>query len=196
MSGNGRFRAFSSLDRPRRRFVQDGEVNVTVVNPRPRQGLDALGPVRSAVSPHERAEAAEAALAAERAQHERTERSLRDAQAALLDLRTKQGHADLARTEAEQRLAEARAELAALRMAMPPAPAAAPVEGDAAIVVTRRRGRPPKQATDGEASPAAPKRRGRPPKQATAAEGAPPAPKRRGRPPKQAPALEGAPVAP
>jgi len=154
LSGNGRYRVLSSFDRPRRRFVQDGEVPVTVVNARPRQGLDALGPPRSAISPHERAEAAEAALGAERSAHERTERLLREAQASLLDLQTKQGHAELARGEAEQLLSEARAELAALREELATAriaqttfrPASLAVDGSEEPV-RRKRGRPRKIVT-------------------------------------------------
>ncbi len=122
---------------------------MTVVNARPRQGLDALGPPRSAISPHERAEAAEAALGAERSAHERTERLLREAQASLLDLRTKQGHAELARGEAEQLLGEARAELAALREEL-------------AIARTAQTAfRPASRATDGSEEPLR-RKRGRP----------------------------------
>ena len=113
MSGSGRQRLFSSFDRPRRRFVQDGEVPVTVIHPRPRQGLDALGPPRAGASPLERAEVAEAALGTERAAREQAERLLREAQATILDLRTKQGHAELARAEADDVVAALRAELAA-----------------------------------------------------------------------------------
>ena len=149
MSGNGRYRVLSSFDRPRRRFVQDGEVPVTVVNPRPRQGLDALGPPRSAISPHERAEAAEAALGAERGAHERTERQLREVQASLLDLQTKQGHAELARGEAEQLLSEARAELVTLR------------EELATARIAQATFRPASIAADGSEEPAR-RRRGRP----------------------------------
>ena len=137
MSGSGRQRVFSSFDRPRRRFVQDGEVPVTVIHPRPRQGLEALGPARPGVSPLERAESAEAALATERTAREQAERALREAQATILDLRTKQGHAELARAEAadaaealrvelatqRQELAETRAALAAAETARARAPA-------------------------------------------------------------------------
>ncbi len=118
MSGSGRQRLFSSFDRPRRRFVQDGEVPVTVIHPRPRQGLDALGPPRAGASPLERAEAAEAALGTERAAREQAERLLREAQATILDLRTKQGHAELARAEADDVVAALRAELAAAQTAL------------------------------------------------------------------------------
>jgi hypothetical protein len=118
LSGSGRFRFSSSLDKPRRRFVQDGEVPVTVLNARPRHGSDPLGMPRPGSSPLERAEAAEAALEAERSARETAERQLREAQATILDLRTKQGHAELARREEDAATAAAREELAMLRMTL------------------------------------------------------------------------------
>lgn len=147
MSGSGRQRLFSSFDRPRRRFVQDGEVPVTVIHPRPRQGLDALGPPRAGASPLERAEAAEAALGTERAAREQAERLLREAQATILDLRTKQGHAELARVEADDMVAGLRAELATAQGALAAAQEAlarqadAPVSSIAAPVRGRRKAR-------------------------------------------------------
>jgi hypothetical protein len=135
---------FSSFDRPRRRFVQDGEVPVTVIHPRPRQGLDALGPPRAGASPQERAEAAEAALGTERAAREQAERLLREAQATILDLRTKQGHAELARAEADEIVAALRADLAATQGSLAAAQealASAPAPGVVAPVRGRRKAR-------------------------------------------------------
>ena len=79
-----------SGDRPRARFVQDGDVPVTVLNrARPHEG-DAG---------NSRLSAAEAALASERTARSRAERSLAEMQATVHDLQTKWGHAELARQE-------------------------------------------------------------------------------------------------
>jgi hypothetical protein len=75
---------------PRRRFAQDGEVPVTVLNGRRDHPADA---------PVNRLEAAETAVAAERARREQAERALAEAQAMIHDLQTKLGHASLAQTE-------------------------------------------------------------------------------------------------
>jgi len=73
----------------KRRFVQDGEVPVTV-----------LGGRHAGAETHaSRAEAAETALATERSQRERAERALAEANAAIHDLQTKLGHASLAHQE-------------------------------------------------------------------------------------------------
>lgn len=100
----------------KRRFVQDGEVPVTVVSgrghgePAPLRGSPSAGP--------NRLEAAEAALAAEIATRQQVERALAEAQATVHDLRTKLGHAEIARTEAvdhwhreQETIASLRAEL-------------------------------------------------------------------------------------
>ncbi len=93
----------------RRRFVQDGEVPVTVVRREP--SVDA-----AAVPQSSRLQRTEAALAAETANRERAERALADAQNQIRDLKTKIGHAELARAEAvdiarrEREAAAARAE--------------------------------------------------------------------------------------
>jgi chromosome segregation ATPase len=76
----------------RRRFVQDGEVPVTVV--RRDSVADAAAPQSS------RLQRTEATLAAETAARERAERALHDAQAQVAALQTKIGHAELARVEA------------------------------------------------------------------------------------------------
>ena len=76
----------------RRRFVQDGEIPVTVV--RRDSVADAAAPQSS------RLQRTEAALAAETAARERAERALHDALAQIAALQTKIGHAELARVEA------------------------------------------------------------------------------------------------
>ena len=92
----------------KRRFVHDGEVPVTLVHglvSSRREHADGNGTRPSPnAQPTNRLEVAEAALAAEIATRERAERSLAEAQAAVHDLRTKLGHADLARQEAVEAL--------------------------------------------------------------------------------------------
>ena len=198
MSGSGRFRFTSSLDKPRRRFVQDGEVPVTVLNPRSRHGSDPLAMPRPGSSPLERAEAAEAALETERAARENAERQLREAQAAILDLRTKQGHAELRRMEEDGQATAVREELAALRATLRERDEqvaqlqVALERASAARPVTSRPGRRPARpaldelavaadatetAVSADEAPATPKRRGPGRPKATAS-----TPARRGRP--------------
>ncbi len=82
----------------RRRFVQDGEVPVTVVS---RVPADAAHPGAGTSAPtSSRLQRVEAALAAETAGRERAERALHEAQAAVQALQTKMGHNDLAKSEA------------------------------------------------------------------------------------------------
>lgn len=82
----------------RRRFVQDGEVPVTVVR---RDVPDATHPGSGQATPtSSRLQRVEAALAAETASRERAERALHEAQAAVQALQTKIGHNDLAKNEA------------------------------------------------------------------------------------------------
>jgi hypothetical protein len=82
----------------RRRFVQDGEVPVTVVR---RDAPDAAHPGAAQSGPtSSRLQRVEAALAQETAGRERAERALHDAQATVQALQTKMGHNDLAKTEA------------------------------------------------------------------------------------------------
>ena len=82
----------------RRRFVQDGEVPVTVVRrdapDAAHQGGGQAGPTSS------RLQRVEAALAQETAGRERAERALHEAQATVQALQTKMGHNDLAKNEA------------------------------------------------------------------------------------------------
>jgi hypothetical protein len=82
----------------RRRFVQDGEVPVTVVRrDSPEVSHSSPGPAGRTSS---RLQRAEAALVAETAARERAERELHEARAAVRALETKIGHTDLAKTEA------------------------------------------------------------------------------------------------
>ena len=101
----------------RRRFVQDGDVPVTVV--RRDQGLDNAAQRASLNSPgSNRLQRTEAALAAETAARDRAERSLAEAQATAHDLQTKIGHAELAKHEATEALRREREETAAIRAAV------------------------------------------------------------------------------
>ena len=82
----------------RRRFVQDGEVPVTVVrrdaSETPAAGTPAAGPS------HSRLHRVEAALQAEVTARDRAERALHEAQAMVQALQTKIGHNELAKNEA------------------------------------------------------------------------------------------------
>jgi len=84
----------------RRRFVQDGDVPVTIVrrdgNPDPL----ANRPAAQVPPSQSRLQRTEAALAVETAARDRAERALADAQAIIRDLQTKIGHAELAKNEA------------------------------------------------------------------------------------------------
>ncbi len=95
--------------RPGPRFVQDGDVLVTMVG-RPRQH-DADGPGAPSLS---HLGVAEAALATERAARETAERSLQEARATIHDLQTQQGHTELARREASEAVRAAQDGLEAL----------------------------------------------------------------------------------
>ncbi len=158
----------------KRRFVQDGEVPVTLVHglTGARRDHHEAGAARVA-APTNRLEVAETALAAEISSREKAEKALAEAQAMVQQLQTKLGHADLARQDAVAALqretetitdlraaladAEARAAAAeAARVAADDAlaTAQAPVAGDQApvagddVTVVRpepaRRGRKPK----------------------------------------------------
>lgn len=96
----------ASADRPRRRFVPDGAVPVTVISRHRSDEADGLPTSRAAI---------EAALQDERAARDRAERSLQEALAVVRDLQTKLGHAELAHREASATAQAARAEADALR---------------------------------------------------------------------------------
>lgn len=163
----------------KRRFVQDGEVPVTLVH-----GLTGArrehhdpGAARAA-APTNRLEVAETALAAEIALREKADKALAEATAMVQQLQTKLGHADLARQDAilalqreKETIAELRAALAdaearaesadAARIAAESAPVVAaslPTRSEAALPRPEpaRRGRKPKvlTAASGRAAPA------------------------------------------
>ena len=101
-----------SGERPRARFVQDGDVPVTVLNrTRPHE-------VEGANGGSNRLSVAEAALASERTMRLRAERAVAEAQTALHDLQTKLGHAELARQELAGRVEVDKAAFEAERAAL------------------------------------------------------------------------------
>jgi hypothetical protein len=94
-----------SLDRfapggHRRRFVQDGDVPVTIVRRDGNADPHANRPATLVPPQQSRLQRTEAALAMETAARDRAERALADAQATIRDLQTKIGHAELAKNEA------------------------------------------------------------------------------------------------
>ena len=100
----------------RRRFVQDGDVPVTIVR---RDSPDSPGARPAALVPpsQSRLQRTEAALAVETAARDRAERALADAQTIIRDLQTKIGHADLAKNEAVEALRQEREAHAAVALA-------------------------------------------------------------------------------
>jgi predicted nucleic acid-binding Zn-ribbon protein len=88
----------------KRRFVQDGEVPVTVLHGR-----------REHEGPTNRLEAAETAAASEHNARERAERALVEAQAVIHDLQTKLGHAQLAQVELQESARRERENTASIR---------------------------------------------------------------------------------
>ena len=85
----------------RRRFVQDGDIPVTVL--RRDQGHEApvhRGVASAAAPTSSRLQRTEAALTAETSARERAERILAETQSVMRDLQTKIGHAELAKNEA------------------------------------------------------------------------------------------------
>jgi len=101
----------------RRRFVQDGDVPVTVLRREPGhdQPQHRAAPVSAPAPTSSRLQRTEAALTAETAARTQAERALAETQAALRDLQTKIGHADLAKTEAIDALRRERDGIGALR---------------------------------------------------------------------------------
>ncbi len=101
----------------RRRFVQDGDVPVTVLRREPGHDVSQhrVAPTAPPAPTSSRLQRAEAALAAETAARVQAERALSETQAALRDLQTKIGHADLAKTEAIEALRRERESHASLR---------------------------------------------------------------------------------
>lgn len=89
----------------RRRFVQDGDIPVTVLRREPAHETPVhRGAAPAALPTSSRLQRTEAALAAETAAREKAERTLLEVQAHARDLQTKIGHAELARTEATETL--------------------------------------------------------------------------------------------
>ena len=100
----------------RRRFVQDGDIPVTVL--RRDQGYEApahRGVAAPQVPTSSRLQRTEAALAAETAAREKAERALAETQAVARDLQTKIGHAELAKNEAVDTLRRERESITELR---------------------------------------------------------------------------------
>lgn len=156
-------RSVSFHDRQKRRFAQDGEVPVVVINSRRDHPADMPAP---GALPVNRLEIVETALKAELEARQRTERSLAEAQATIRNLETKLGHIELAKQEAAATARQAQVAqhelgiaLAAERGARQKAeetlqtaladrePAEGPgrphVARDAVEAPVRRRGRPP-----------------------------------------------------
>jgi hypothetical protein len=97
----------------RRRFVQDGDIPVTVL--RRDQGYEApahRGVAAPSAPTSSRLQRTEAALAAETAARDKAERSLAETQTVVRDLRTKIGHAELAKDEATDALRRERESIA------------------------------------------------------------------------------------
>jgi hypothetical protein len=112
-SGRGPDR-FNSGSAHRRRFVQDGDVPVTVLRREP--GHEAPRTAAAATAPSSsRLQRTEAALAAETAARERAERALAESQASARDLQTKIGHAELAKNESINALQHERESISGLR---------------------------------------------------------------------------------
>jgi hypothetical protein len=85
----------------RRRFVQDGDVPVTVLRRDLGHDVPAHRGIAAPAAPtSSRLQRTEAALAAETAAREKAERSLAETQSIVRDLQTKIGHAELAKNEA------------------------------------------------------------------------------------------------
>lgn len=150
-----------SLHRPPRRFVKDGEVQVTMVRrTHPSEAAAGLGPAA-----HSQLESARQTIRSQAVATERAERALADAQNAIRDVRTKLAHERLAKDEALQALRRVEAERDAAQVT---------IQAMRIEVATERVGREKleqelrrvleardakKAQVDGQ-----PKRRGRPPK--------------------------------
>ena len=100
----------------RRRFVQDGDIPVTVLRRDQGHEAPAHRGVAPAVAPSSsRLQRTESALAAETAAREKAERVLVETQVIVRDLQTKIGHAELAKTESVEGLLRERALLSQLQ---------------------------------------------------------------------------------
>lgn len=93
----------------RRRFVQDGDVPVTVLRrDQPHEAPAHRGVATPPAPTSSRLQRTEAALSAETAARDKAERLLAEMQSVVRDLRTKIGHAELARNEAVDALRQER----------------------------------------------------------------------------------------
>jgi hypothetical protein len=154
------------LNRPKRRFVSDGEI--PVVHGRLQRRDEVSGP--QATPAPNRVEVAEATARFERDAREKAERLLAEAQATVHDLQTRLGHAQLAATEAQNALEAERTAAEALRAALREAEQQADsaraekvaaeqmLQAAQAAAAVPRQDRPEPEAT----TPAIPRRRGRP----------------------------------
>jgi hypothetical protein len=102
----------SPSGRTTRRFVQDGEVPVTVVRGRWTEAQSANQPVVNRLA------VAEEAAETERSRRERAERALQESVDAVRDLQTQQAHIELARDEALQALKRSAGALESLHAAL------------------------------------------------------------------------------
>ncbi len=159
----------------KRRFVQDGEVPVTLVHGLTGARREHHEPSAArAAAPTNRLEVAETALAAEISSRERAEKALAESQAMVQQLQTKLGHSDLARQDALAALQREKETIADLRTALAEAEARAVAEADArAVAVEAARVAAENALAAAQAKPAgndetverpAPARRGRKPK--------------------------------
>ncbi len=100
----------------RRRFVQDGDIPVTVLRRDQSHEPPAHRGVAAPPAPtSSRLQRTEAALAAETAAREKAERALQETQSIVRDLQTKIGHAELAKNEAIEALRQEREAAGQLR---------------------------------------------------------------------------------
>lgn len=100
----------------RRRFVQDGDIPVTVLRREPAHEIPvSRGSVAAPPPTSSRLQRTEAALAAETAAREKAERALLEVQAHARDLQTKIGHAELTKNEAIEALRRERETIAQLK---------------------------------------------------------------------------------
>jgi hypothetical protein len=158
----------------KRRFVQDGEVPVTLVHGLTGARREHHEPSTArATVPTNRLEVAETALAAEISSREKAEKALAESQAMVQQLQTKLGHADLARQDAVAALQREKETIAELRTALAEAEARA-VAGEAARVAAEDApgdAQAPPTSNDETMERPEPARRGRKPKALAAAAG-------------------------
>jgi hypothetical protein len=151
----------------KRRFVQDGEVPVTLVHGLTgvRREHQEAGAARVA-APTNRLEVAETALAAEITSREKAEKALAEAQAMVQQLQTKLGHADLARQDAVVALQRESETITDLRAALADAEARAAAAEAARVVADNVLATAHVRVPDSEATVVRPEpvRRGRKPK--------------------------------